>query len=93
MNRRGTSIRRPSRPTVAAAFARERDAEYAMRMIASAVDAHIEFTMRNVLGEDGDVQLVVLEATFDDPAFEARIVTVMVGSHGVIVPSEQERPS
>jgi hypothetical protein len=79
-------ISRPSRPTVAAAFAQERDAHYAVQVITSAIEDRVDYTLRHVMGEDGLVQLVILEATFDDPSLEARIVTVMAGTHGVIVP-------
>ena len=61
-----------------------------MGIITSAVDARVAYTRRDVLGEDGSVQLVVLEASFDDPALESRIVTGMEGAHGVIVPTERE---
>jgi hypothetical protein len=56
-----------------------------MRIISSGIDTPVDFTLRDVMGEDGRVQIVVLEATFEDPSLEARIVTGMKGAHGVIV--------
>jgi hypothetical protein len=61
-----------------------------MRIISSTVDARVDYTRRDVIGEDGTVQIVVLEATYDDPALEGRIVTGMEGAHGVIVPAARE---
>ena len=46
------------------------------------------YTLRNVTGEDGRVQLIVLEARFTDPALAPRIVTGMEGAHGIIVPAD-----
>jgi hypothetical protein len=51
---------------VAAAFAQERDASYAVRLMTT-TSTEIRYTLRRVVGEDGDIQMVVLEATFDDP--------------------------
>jgi len=40
------------------------------------------------MGEDGQLQLVVLEASFRDPSLASRIETAMEGAHGMIVPTE-----
>lgn len=66
-----------------AAFAQERDAAIAIRMIASAVEAAVTCTVRPIFGERGDVQMVVLEATFDDPGLLPRLETIARGAHGV----------
>ena len=74
--------------TIAAAFAQERDAGYAMRLITS-VSAHdIRYKLRRVLDEMGDIQVVVLEATFPDPRMASRVVSAMTGAHGIVVPVE-----
>ena len=39
--------------SVAAAFATERDASYAVRLMSTASDAEIRYTLRRVVGEDG----------------------------------------
>lgn len=73
---------------VAAAFAQERDAGYAMRLIASAMDDPVSFTIRQVVGEAGEVQMVVLEASCAQPSIAERLLTVMRGAHGIQVPVE-----
>lgn len=74
--------------TVTAAFARERDAGYAVGLIASATDIDVRFTRRNVLNERGEVEMVVLEATLADPTQSGRVATCMVGAHGVRIQPE-----
>jgi hypothetical protein len=74
--------------SVAAAFATERDASYAVRLMTTASDADIRYTLRRVIGEDGEVQMFVLEATFRSPALVERVETAMEGAHGIVVPSE-----
>jgi hypothetical protein len=78
--------RRPSH-SVAAAFAQERDASYAVRLMATA-STEIRFTLRRVIGENGDVQMYVLEASFADPALASRVETAMEGAHGMLIPVE-----
>ena len=73
---------------VAAAFAQERDASYAVRLIASVSSVDVRYTLRRVLGETGDMQMVVLEAAFRDPAMASHVESAMTGAHGVIVPVE-----
>jgi hypothetical protein len=80
-------VRRQPSHSIAAAFAQERDASYAVRLMSTA-SADIRFTLRPVIGEDGDVQMVVLEASFRDPALVSRIETVMEGAHGMLIPAE-----
>ena len=78
--------RRPSH-AVAAAFAQERDASYAVRLM-STTSSDIRYTLRRVVGEDGDIQMVVLEASFGDPALISRVETAMEGAHGMVIPVE-----
>lgn len=77
---------------VAAAFAHERDAAYAVRLISSFA-GDVRFTLRRVLGERGDVEMVVLEATLACQDMVARVGTVMQGTHGVLVPPEVIKPA
>lgn len=79
---------RRRRHSVAAAFAQERDASYAVRLMSSVSDADIRYALRRVLSESGEVQMVVLEATFADPSLASRIETAMEGAHGMLVPAE-----
>lgn len=79
--------RRRPRHAVAAAFAQERDASYAVRLMAT-TSAEISFTLRRVIGEDGSVQMYVLEAAFSDPALVGRVETAMEGAHGLLIPVE-----
>lgn len=74
--------------TVAGAFAKERDASYAMRLISSIADHDIRYTLRRVLGERGDVQMVVLEASVPDAVLGDRVETAMLGAHGILIPPE-----
>ena len=74
--------------TVAGAFAKERDASYAMRLITSIADHDIRYTLRRVMGERGDVQMVVLEATVPDAVVGDRVETAMLGAHGILIPPE-----
>jgi hypothetical protein len=78
----------PTSRIVSGAFAVERDASYAMRLISSIADHDIRYTLRRVIGERGDVQMVVLEATVPNEALKERVETAMQGAHGVIVPPE-----
>ena len=80
-------IRRQPRHAVAAAFAQERDASYAVRLMAT-TSTDIRFTLRRVVGENGDVQMYVLEASFPDPALISRVETAMEGAHGMLIPVE-----
>lgn len=71
---------------VAAAFAQERDAHYAVRLCAGALAHAVEYKLRPVIGESGYVQLVVLEASFEDPSLAERVLNLMRGAHGVPIP-------
>jgi hypothetical protein len=71
---------------IAAAFAQERDASYAVRLIASVSAVDVRYTLRRVLSETGDMQMVVLEATFPDPAMASHVESAMTGAHGVLIP-------
>ena len=81
------SMRRKPGHSVAAAFAQERDASYAVRLMSTA-STDIRFTLRRVLAEDGDIQMVVLEASFADTALASRVETAMEGAHGMLIPVE-----
>jgi hypothetical protein len=74
--------------TVAAAFAQERDASYALRLLASIASDEIRYTLRRVVGERGDLQMVVLEAALPSEELASRAETAMLGAHGVIIPAE-----
>jgi hypothetical protein len=74
--------------TVTAAFAQGRDAGYAIGLIASSPDIKVRVTRREVIGERGEVQLVVLEATLADPSQAGRVASCMVGAHGVRIQPE-----
>jgi hypothetical protein len=74
--------------TVSAAFADERDAGYAMGLIAQSPEIKARFERRSVIGERGEVQLVILEVTLADPRQAGRVETCLEGAHGVRVPPE-----
>jgi hypothetical protein len=80
------NLRRQRSYAVAAAFAQERDASYAVRLMTT-TSTEIRYTLRRVVGEDGDIQMVVLEASFDDPDLRSRIETAMEGAHGMVIPA------
>ena len=80
--------RRDAACTVAAAFADEREASYAVRLIGASPEIKARVTLRNVLSERGDVAMVVLEVALADPAHVSRVETCMAGAHGAVIPSE-----
>jgi hypothetical protein len=80
-------VKRHPSHSVAAAFAQERDASYAVRLM-STTSSEIRYTLRRVIGEDGDIQMVVLEASFSDPSLISRVETAMEGAHGMVIPVE-----
>lgn len=75
---------------IAAAFAQERDARYAVRLAADAMPAAVEFALRPVTDESGYLQMLVLEATFSEPSLRDRLLTVMRGAHGVPISVEPQ---
>ena len=81
------SLRRQPTYAVAGAFAQDRDASYAVRLMTT-TSSEIRYTLRRVGGEDGELQMVVLEASFSDPALASRIETAMEGAHGMVIPAE-----
>jgi hypothetical protein len=74
--------RRPA-CTVSAAFAQERDAGYAVSLLTSAADIAARFERRSILSERGEVQMVILDVLFADPAQTSRVVSCLTGAHGV----------
>jgi hypothetical protein len=74
------------RRRVAAAFAGERDAAYAIRLTATAIGEPVDYALRRVVSERGEVDMVVLEATCSCAAVGERVLTVMQGAHGVPIP-------
>jgi len=79
--------------TIAAAFATERDAFYSASLLSSVTDAAVTYSIRPVLGEDGSVSLVVLEATFEDPDLVSHFETIIAGTHGISVPPAAGLPA
>lgn len=80
--------RRVPATTVAAAFADEREASYAVKLITSSPEIDVRFTLRRVLGEWDEIQMVILEASLTDPVQAERVETCMLGAHGSIIPAE-----
>jgi hypothetical protein len=80
--------RRNAACTVAAAFADEREASYAVRLIGASPEIKARFTLRNVMSERGDVAMVVLEVALADAAHASRVETCMAGAHGAVIPNE-----
>jgi hypothetical protein len=80
--------RRASACIVAAAFADEREASYAVRLISASPEIDARFTLRRVIGERGEVQMVVLEAALRNPSDAGRVETCLEGAHGAIIPAE-----
>jgi hypothetical protein len=69
--------------TISAAFADERNVRYAMGLIAQSPEIKARFSRRSVIGERGEVQLVILEVTINDPRQAGRVETCLEGAHGV----------
>ena len=74
--------------TVAAAFPDERAASYAVKLIMSSPEIDARFTLRRVLSERDEVQMVILEASLTNAAQADRVETCMAGAHGSIIPAE-----
>jgi hypothetical protein len=74
---------------VSAAFAQPRDASSAIGLLGSSPEIKVRLTRRDVIGERGDVQMVILEATLADPSQASRVETCMVGAHGVRIQPEE----
>jgi len=74
--------------TVAAAFADEREASYAVRLISASPEIDARFTLRQVRSERDELQLVVLEVTVTDPRLRDRLETCMEGAHGAVIPTD-----
>lgn len=74
---------RPGHQTVGAAFAQERDAQRAIAMMRSVTEAPIDYAMQEVRDEGGRLQMIILEATFDDPEVTDHLLTVLRGAHGI----------
>ena len=60
----------------------ERAAGYAVKLITSSPEIDVRFTLRRVLGERDEVQMVVREASLIDPGQADRVETCMAGAHG-----------
>jgi hypothetical protein len=80
--------RRATVCTVAAAFADEREASYAVRLIGASPEIKARFTLRRVLNDRGDSSMVILEAHLADGGQVDRVETCMLDAHGAIIPSE-----
>jgi hypothetical protein len=80
--------RRDAACTVAAAFADEREASYAARLIGASPEIKARFTLRRVLNDRGDSSMVILEAHLADPGQVERVETCMMGAHGAVIPVE-----
>ncbi len=75
-------------PRVAAAFSGERDAALALRLASSAIEDSVEFVLRRVFNDRGEVELVIIEAGCERQDVCDRVMTVMTGAHGVPIPVE-----
>ena len=77
----------PKRPRIAAAFARERDARAALRL-AGGLGEPVDYSIRHVLDEHGEVDLVILEAECDEQPTCDKVGTIFAGAHGIAIQSE-----
>jgi len=75
----------PTTRAVVAAFAGQRDAGYAMQLIASMGEAGLRPRSHEVIGERGDVQMIVIEVEPASDSLAERVETLMTGAHGVLM--------
>jgi hypothetical protein len=75
------------RVRVVGAFASERDARYAVELIGASLDRTASFRLWPIVGEHGETQMILLEiaASIEYPV--ARIELLVVGAHGVVMPT------
>ena len=75
----------PTTRAVIAAFAGQRDAGYAMQLIESMGEAGLRPRSREVIGERGDVQMIVIEIEPTSDYLAQRVETLRTGAHGVLM--------
>ena len=69
---------------ITAAFATERDAQYALQLLSSLAGAPVDGELRRVHDRHGAVQMVVLELSVA-AGTEDRTITIIRGAHGIPV--------
>lgn len=74
--------------TISAAFADEREASYAVRLIGASPEIRARFTLHRVISERGDIAMVVLDVGLADRSQADRVETCLEGAHGVVIPVE-----
>jgi hypothetical protein len=75
-----------------AAFARLRDAHYAVGILESAGEAPVRATVEALYDERGAMQLILLRVDLDGLGRE-RVLTAVAGGHGVAVPEREPGPT
>ena len=80
---------RPSSDRLAAAFAREADAQYAIGILESCGLAPIDVDIETVADEHGAVQLVILRIVIAGEARD-RVLAAISGGHGVPLPEASD---
>ena len=82
--RRATASPVAAPQRISAAFATARDADTAIRMISTsaAIDI-VGYHQRPVIGEQGDIQMVMLDVDLRRPDQASRVETCILGAHGV----------
>lgn len=80
------------RRTITAAFAGERDADYALSLIATSGDITVAYTREVSYDDRGDVAIVVVAATVACEVQASRAETLIAGAHGVRIPSGATPP-
>ena len=92
---RGAVPENPSVPApsaqVTAAFARLRDAYYAVGILESG-DVPVHATVEELYDERGTVQLILLRVELEGIGLE-RVHTAIAGGHGVAIPPREPGPS
>jgi hypothetical protein len=74
----------PASGRIKAAFATERDAQYALRLLSTLAGSPVVGELRTVHDRHGAVQMVVLEIPVEAGA-EDRTITIIRGAHGIPV--------
>lgn len=79
------------RPRRSIAFARERDADAALRLVGGLTE-HVEYGMSHVRNERDAVELVIVEAVCEEEPTCDKVETIFAGSRGIVMPAD-ERPA
>ncbi len=75
-----------------AAFAREQDARFALRILTTSTGHVLASGLRPIEGAGGRIDVIILEVEIVDLEAD-RVATAMTGAHGVVLPDPGPPPA